>query len=213
MRGFRFLARPTPGVRPGGRPTFLCGQESRQRNRPCSVAPSLRYGVPCDARAPRLARNSLRYAPFRQPREVRPRSALRARLGALCFSAPPKGNPETAQQPTAKPEIRSHRGIPFPPFSTAEERKVLRPCAQRTSRTDFARLSERSVAKRVPREASRPEYRREPAAQRRAVRSGVVSLPTFLSTQESRSPAGANSPLGFGTTPQHQRQARSSRHP
>ncbi len=49
-----------PGFRPGGRPTFLRAQESRQRKRPCSVAPSLREGVPCDARSPRPAQNSLR---------------------------------------------------------------------------------------------------------------------------------------------------------
>jgi hypothetical protein len=43
--------------------------------------------VPCDARSPGLAQNSLRYAAFKQLREVSCRSALRARPGLLRFSA------------------------------------------------------------------------------------------------------------------------------
>jgi len=97
------------------------------------------------------------------------------------------------KQPTAKPDSRSQRGIRLPPFEPAEERKVLRPCAQRTLRTDSAQLFEQSVAARVLRGASRPEYRREPLATRGAGGSGALSLPTFLCAQESRSPAGANS--------------------
>ncbi len=116
-----------------------------------------------------------------------------ARASAFCASRLlQRGTPEQPNT-TAKPRSRLAPAVRVAPFSTAEERKALKPCAQRTSSTDSAQLSERSVAKRVLREASRPEYRREPAAKRRAVRSGVVSLPTFLSTQESRSPAGANS--------------------
>jgi len=191
--------RPSRDFAPAG--DLLSGRpESRQRVAPVP-SPLAALGVPCDARTTRLARNSLRYAALKQPREVSQRSALRARLAVLRFSAPPKGSEGTAQQPTAKPESRSHRGISLPPFSTAEQRKASRPCAQRTSRTDSARLFERSVAKRVPCGASKPEQRRAPAAKRRAVRSGVVSLPTFLSIQESRSPAGANSPLGRGDKP------------
>jgi hypothetical protein len=190
--------------------------ERPKRRQKVAPAPSplAMLGVPCDARNPRLARNSLRYAAFKQPREVRPRSGLRPRLGLLRFSAPPKGS-----EGTAKPDILPVRAVRVAPFSTAEERKDLKPYAQRTSRTDPAQLFERSVAKRVLRGASRPDVlsqdraqhlravrrltkdlphasgkaRREPAAQRRAVRLGGVSLPTFLSTQESRSPAGAKS--------------------
>jgi hypothetical protein len=187
------MARPMPGVRPGGRPTFLCGQESRQRNRPCKTAPS---GFPAMLEAQgRAELTSLRSVQSGGAKSVLEARCARA-LGFCASRRFRRGTRRTAEQPTAKPGSSAPRGIWLAPFSTAEERKVLKPCAQRTSRTDSAQLSERSVAKRVLRGASRPEYRREPEAKRRAVRSGVVSLPTFLSTQESRSPAGANSPHG-----------------
>ena len=96
------------------------------------------------------------------------------------------------EQPTAKPHIPLSRAVRYAPFSTAEQRKVLRACAKRTSTSDFAQLSERSVAKRVLREPSRPEQRREPLAQRAAVRSGGA-LCLLSGGPESRSPAGAKS--------------------
>jgi hypothetical protein len=34
------MQRTVPGFRPGGRLTFLCEQESKQRNRPCKTAPA-----------------------------------------------------------------------------------------------------------------------------------------------------------------------------
>jgi len=195
-----------PGFRPGGRPTFLRAQESRQSSRraakpkrPCSVAPSLREGVPCDARNPRPAQNSLRSL-----RSLRSDSCAEsvdeagfARASGSCASRLlQRGTPE---QPTAKRIGRSPRGIRLAPLSTAEQRKALRARAQHASSTDSAQLVDRSVAKGVLRGPSRPEQRRAPAAALRAVRSGVASLPTFLSTQEnrrfrqSRSPTGANS--------------------
>jgi hypothetical protein len=107
------------------------------------------------------------------------------------------------EQPSSQrpnPQAGWRRLFRYAPFSTAEERKALRACAQRTSRTDSVRLSERSVAKRVPRGPSRPEYRREPLAQRAAVRSGgalclLSGGPENLRFRrsQSRSPAGANS--------------------
>ncbi len=184
---------PSPGrdVAPAGDLLF---ERPKRRQKVAPVpSPLAALGVPCDARDPRLAQNSLRYAALRQLREVSPRSALRARLGPLCFSAPPKGGDGTAEQPTAKPQSRSHRGIALPPSEPAEEHRALRPRAQLASRTDSAQLSERSVAERVLRGASRTEHRREPEAKRRAGGSGALSLPTFLCGQESRSPAGANS--------------------
>ncbi len=195
----RYLAlapRPMPGVRPGGRPTFLRAQESRQRKRPCSVAPSLREGVPCDARNPRPAQNSLRSL-----HSLRSDSCAEsvdeagfARASGSCASRLlQRGTPKQPQQPTAKPKSPWPRRIGLAPLSTAEQRKDLRACAKRTSSTDSAQLFDRSVAEGVLRGPSRPEQHRAPAASLRAVRSGVASLPTFLSTQESRSPAGANS--------------------
>ena len=126
-----------------------------------------------------------------------------AHASGCCASRLLQGGAPSNQQPTAKPESRSHRGIWVPPSEPAEERKALRPRAQRASSTDFAQLSERSVAKRVLCEASRPEYRREPEAKRRAGGSGAVSLVTFLGAQESDSPAGAKSPLGLARKPKH----------
>jgi len=166
---------------------------SRQKVAP-APSPLAALGVPCDARIPRLARNSLHYAALRQPREVSPRSALRARLAVLRFSAPPKGCEGTAEQPTANPKSRSHRGISLHPLSTAEVRKSRSPRAQHASRTDLRRLFEQSVAARVRRGASGLSFLGNPEG---AVRSGALSLPTFLCAQESRSPAGANSRRGL----------------
>ncbi len=45
-----------PGVRPGGRPSFLAAQERRQRSRPCRMALRVRS----DAQICRAAPNSLR---------------------------------------------------------------------------------------------------------------------------------------------------------
>jgi hypothetical protein len=166
--------------------------ESRQRVAPAK--PPLRGSLRCSERG--AAPNSLRYAPFKQRGAKSDVEARCARAPGSCasrrFRRGVKEQP-TPQQPTAKPEYRPHRGISLPPSEPAEQRKALRACAQRTSSTDFAQLSERSVAKRVLLEPSRPEQRREPRATRGAGGSGVVSLPTFLSTQESRSPARANS--------------------
>ena len=138
-----------------------------------------------------------------------------AHASGCCASRLLQGGAPNTEHPTAKPDSRPHRGISIPPSEPAEERKALRPRAQHASSTDFAQLSERSVAKRVLCEASRPEYRREPEAKRRAGGSGAVSLVTFLGAQENRrfrrsqsdSPAGAKtegfakSPLGLRTNP------------
>lgn len=128
------------------------------------------------------------------------KSVLEARcaraLGSCASRLLQRGTPKQPQQPSAKPKSPSPQRIGLAPLSTAEQHKDLRACAKRTSSTDSVRLSDRSVAEGVPHGPSRPEQHRAPAAVLRAVRSGVVSLPTFLSTQESRSPAGANSRHG-----------------
>jgi len=166
--------------------------KSRQKALPCKTGPS---GCPAmlEAQGPRRTH----FATLRSDNCAK--SAVEVRFAhALGFCASRRfrrGGPETAQQPTAKPESRSPRGISLAPFSPAEERKVLRPCAQRTSRTDSARLSEQSVAARVPGGATRLEYRWEPEAQRRAGRSGGA-LCLLSGGPESRSPAGANSRHG-----------------
>jgi hypothetical protein len=180
-----------PGVRPGGRPTFLSAQESRQRKRPEKTAPA---GSPAllERRGPRPTRAATLCS----------NSGAESVLEARCAQASPfcaarrflRGSFETAssRKPTAKPESRWPRGISGYPLESAEQRKVLRPRAQRASRTDSARLFEQSVAARVARGASRPEQRRAPAAQRRADGTGAT-LCLLSGRTESRSPAGANS--------------------
>ena len=105
-----------------------------------------------------------------------------------------RGTPEQpkTEQPTSKPGSRLAPAVRDAPFSTAEQRKDLKPRAKRASRTDSAQLSDRSVAEGVLRGASRPEQRRAPTAQRAAVRSGG-SLCLLSGGPESRSPAGAKS--------------------
>ena len=162
--------------------------ESRQR-----VAP-----VP----SPRGSRGT-RFATLRSDNRAKSVDEVRcAHAPGSCASRLLQGGvKEQPNSPIAKPGSRSHRGISLPPSEPAEERKGLRPRAQHASSTDSAQLSERRVAERVLRGASRPEYRRGPEAQRRAGGSGAVSLVTFLGAQESDSPAGAKSRLGLGAHP------------
>jgi hypothetical protein len=114
-----------------------------------------------------------------------------------------RGGPQTAQQPTAKPERRSHRGIPLTRFSPAEERKALRPRAQHASRTDSVRLSDRSVAEGVPHGASRLEYRREPRseAQGRGGRGELFGY--FLADQKVTRPPRRNPGMGLAIHTKH----------
>jgi hypothetical protein len=75
-----------------------------------------------------------------------------ARAPGFCASRPfGRGGPRTAQQPTAKPASRVHRGIPLAPFSPAEERKARSPRAKLASGTDARRLPEPIGVARVRR--------------------------------------------------------------
>jgi hypothetical protein len=79
------------------------------------------------------------------------------RLRRFQRGAPKQPNSRAAnsQQPNAATE--RCRLFLHPPFEPAEERRTLRPCAQRTSWTDSAQLSDRSVAEGVLRAASRSD--------------------------------------------------------
>jgi len=160
--------------------------KSRQKALPCETGPA---GCPAmlEAQGPRRTHSATLRSNSCAKSVVEARCA-RA-LGFCASRRFRRGGPE---QPTAKPESRLSPAVPCAPFSTAEERKALRPRAQRASLTDSVRLFERSVAKRVPHGASRTEYRREPEAKRRAVRSGGA-LCLLSGGPESRSPAGAKS--------------------
>jgi hypothetical protein len=113
-----------------------------------------------------------------------------------------RGAPE---QPNSQTRKRAVTGLfNHPPFSAAEERSGLQPRAQHASSSDSARLFDRSVAKGVPRGVASREHRREPAAQRRAARSGATFCLLF-GRSKRRSPAGANSRLDLATNPLPQR--------
>ena len=193
MRCGAFSPRPSRDIAPAG--DLLSGQpESGQRVAPVP-SPLAALGVPCDARNPRPAQNSLRSLC-----SLRSDSCAESVIDARCARASgscasrllQRGMKEQPISPSAKRPARSVRGIPLAPLSAAEQRKDLRARAQHASRTDSARLFEQSVAARVPRGPSRPEQRRAPAAQRRAARSGGAFCLLFGGTK-SRSPAGAKS--------------------
>jgi len=197
-----FLPRPSRDFAPAG--DLLFGPpKSRQKAPPCSGAPTLRFGVPCASRSPRLAQNSLRYAALKQLREVGQRSALRARLGALRCSTPLRGHTEYPRpnSPQPSPKADSRRLFIHPPFSAAEERKALRPRAQRASRTDSTQLFDRSVAKGVLRGASRPEHRREARCEAKG-RCGQGRLfAFFLVAQKEGRPPGRRPGMGLAIKP------------
>jgi len=110
----------------------------------------------------------------------------------------------TSQQPTATPESRLAPAVLHPPFEPAEERRALRPRAQHASSTDFAQLSERSVAQRVLREASTTEHRRAARceAKGRAVRGRLFAF--FLVAQKEGRPPGRRPGMGLATKPKQQ---------
>ena len=131
-----------------------------------------------------------------------------ARASGSCASrllqggAPKQPN---SQQPS--PQAGWRRLFIHPPSETAEQQKALRACAKRTSSTAFARLSERSVAKRVPREPSRPEQRRAARceAKGRADRGRLFAF--FLVAQKKGRPPGRRSGMGLGAKPNSSEQS------
>jgi len=182
-----FAARTSRGFVPAADLLFA-PPKSRQKALPCKTAPA---GSPAILEAQGSRRTH--FATLRSDNCAK--SVLEVRFAhALGFCTSRRFRRGGPEQPntTAKPESRSHRGIPLTPFSTAEQRKSLRACAKRTSRTDSARLSEQSVAARVPGGPSSSEQRRAPVAKRRAVRSGGAFCLLFGGSK-SRSPAGAKS--------------------
>ena len=205
MRCAGLLARPSRDFVPAADLLFA-PPKSRQKAPPCSGAPALRFGVPCASRSPRLAQNSLRYAPFRQLREVSPRSALRARLGTLRCSAPLRGHTEHPNSQQPNPKAGWRRLFIHPPFSAAEQRKSLRACAQRTSRTDSVRLSDRSVAEEVPHGPSSSEQHRAARCEAKGRRGQGRLFAFFLVAQKEGRPPGRTPGTGIATH-QKQRQA------
>ena len=137
------------------------------------------------ASQPGGAPNSLRYAPLKQrgASQFLKRAARAPRVAALLGGL--EGETRNSQQPNAA-TLRS-RLFCQTPLEPAEQRKDLRACAQRASKTDSAQLFERSVAKGVLRGPSRPEQRR---AARRAGRIGGRLFAYFLVVQKVGRPRG-----------------------
>ena len=83
------FTRPKPGVRPGGRLTFLVSpRKVSKRKRPCRMALRVRS----DAQVCRAAPNSLRYAAFRQGARRRSLESLRDARQTLRSSPMQKGH-------------------------------------------------------------------------------------------------------------------------
>jgi hypothetical protein len=189
-----FVARPMPGFRPGGRLTFLCAQESKQRKRPCKTAPA---GFPAmlEAQGPRKTPFATLRSDSCAESEV---EACCARALGFCASRRfRRGDPEQPNSQQPNPKAGWRWLFLHPPSEPAEERKALRPRAQRASSADFAQLSERSVAKRVLREASRLEYRRAARceAKGRAVRGRLFAF--LLVAQKEGRPPGRTPGMGL----------------
>jgi hypothetical protein len=205
-RCFVFLARPSGDFAPAG--DLLSGPpESRQRAAPAK--PPLRGSLRCSE--PGAAPNSLRYAPFKQRGAKSGVEACCARAPGSCASRRfRRGAPEQPNNQQPNPKAGGRRLFLHSPFEPAEERKALRPRAQRASTSDFAQLSERSVAKRVLREASRLEYRRAARceAKGRAVRGRLFAF--FLVAQKEGRPPGRRPGMGLATKPKQPKQPKRS---
>ena len=190
----RWLGSPPrlPGLAPAG--DLLSCAHKKVGKETAPTKPPLRGSLRCSNDEARAQLASLRSAQTVARSQKSMRAALAPRRPPLLggFEGGASKQP-TANSQAPKPFAPRYSSSPL---EHAEERKVLRPRAQHASRTDSAQLFDRSVAKGVPHGPSRSEYRREPAAQRRAGGSGALSLPTFLCAQESRSPAGAKSRHG-----------------
>jgi hypothetical protein len=190
-----------PGVRPGGRPTFLCAQESRQRKRPCKTGPA---GSPAMLASPGPRRTPcVRCAHSGQTaaRSQFSRRAARAPgLAALLGGLEGESRNSQLQQPTAQPESPLAPAVLYAPFSAAEERKTRSPRAQLASSTDSRRLFEQSVAARVRRGASGLSTAGNP--ERSEGRRGRGELfAYFLAVQKVGRPPGRNPGMGLGVNP------------
>jgi hypothetical protein len=176
LTGFGLAPTDVPGVRPGGRPTFLHAQESRQRKRPCKTAPA---GFPALLESQgRAELASLRSAQTSVASQCLKRTAHAPWDSSITggFEGETRNTPP--QQPTAKPASRLAPAVLHSPLEPAEERRTSSPFAQRTSKTDSRRLFEQSVAARVRRAGLKSDAVRQDRAQHlRAVRRLTNALP------------------------------------
>ena len=200
LRGAFGLGAPCRDIAPAGDLLFV-STKSRQKTTPAK--PPLRGSLRCSQ--PGGAPNSLRYAPFRQrgASQLLKRAAraprVAALLGGLEGEAQKQPNSRNSQQPNAT-SLRSWLFL-HSPLESAEQRKDLRARAQRASTSDFARLFERSVAKRVPREPSRPEQRREARCEAKGRTERGRLFAFFLVAQKEGRPPGRTPGTTLATKP------------
>ena len=196
-----FLARPMPGVRPGGRPTFWATRKWA-KSRPRTARPSLARGVPCGAQnlRPRAKLPSLRFGLTVARSQSLKRACARGLKFLALLGGTQRGSEGTARtsglmrlalgfrllavrllgvSSSKPPSITGHRGARL----GALQALTRDACSSRAKRSEF-------VA------ASMTEKHRVPSRLRMGGFAGAVSLLTFLGAQESESPAGANSRHG-----------------
>ena len=193
-----FVARPMPGFRPGGRPTSLGAQRSRQESRPDSAAPSKYEGVPCASRSlrPRRTRSASLYSNNRREsvleaccaRASMPCDARRLQRGE---AEQPAAN--SRRQPAGAGCLVFGIGSSGAPLLNRREAQKPRARAQHASRTDFATTvrAERSGASSARPWAS--SIAGDPAG---AVLQGRAFC-LFFGGAKSESAAGTKSRLGL----------------
>ena len=190
LGAFRCLALDWPGFRPGGRPPFLLRQERRQRRRPAS--PVIRCANDSPALLTPGGRRGTRPAGS-DSRAGLPRLPFRCSAGrnGLLPSTEPLLKPWSAFTGKAKPQGLASAGF------SAEARCLLKarsdPPSSGVSGGEVRRGCLRRRSRRVPRRPPDASSAGESFAQRTTGEAGSPSLPSFLATQERRSPAGANS--------------------
>jgi hypothetical protein len=196
-RCFGLLARPSGEFAPAGDLLFE-RPKSRQKVAPRSARP---FGLPCAAQALRARAKlpSLRSGQTVARSQKLKRAAHAPSSPCAARRAPggTEGTAATAGMRRLAVGCFGCSAVVGPPLLNRREAQQPRARAQRASTSDFVRLSERSVAKRVPHEPWVASIAGNPD---RGGFAGAPSLPTFLCAQESRSPAGANSRHG----PRHQ---------
>ena len=199
-RCFVFVARPSRDFVPAADSLSCAHKKVSKESAPAK--PPLRGALRCSE--PGAAPNSLRYAPFKQRGAKSVLEARCARAPGSCASRRfRRGDPQQPNSQQPSPQAGWRRLFLHTPFEPAEQRKALRACAKRTSTSDSAQLSERSVAKRVLRGPSRPEQRRVARceAKGRAVRGRLFAF--FLVAQKEGRPPGRRPGMGLATNPLH----------
>ena len=186
-------------------------EERRSQSAPVP-SPLAALGVPCDARNPRPAQNSLRSL-----HSLRSDSCAEsavdagfARASGTCASRLLQRGTPKQPTPTTNSQARSPAATGLfihPPFSAAEEHSGLQPRAQHASSTGSARLSERSVAKRVPRGVASREHRRVARCEAKGRRDQGRLFAYFLVAQKVGRPPGRTPGMGLADNPDPPRSA------